>query len=163
MSITRLRAFVGVAAMAVLLGLVLVGTAYADEPTPTLTSATVNAGQTDSVSGGGCAARVSVQVSFDNAVLVTVQSGATGQYSAHLIVPRSAISGVHRVTVVCRGASGTPVTETAAVNVELPFTGSDTVPLAAAGFSLLCVGGLLATQHRRRLVPAPGGTSCSCD
>jgi LPXTG-motif cell wall-anchored protein len=109
----------------------------------------VNAGAGESVSGGGCAARASVQITFDSAVLVTTQSSATGQYSAHLIVPARAVSGSHRITIVCVGASGAQVTETADVNVELPFTGTDTIPLGAAGLSLVFVGALLATRRRR--------------
>ncbi len=150
MTRSRIRTLLGGAAIVVLACVVPAGIAAADTaPVPTLTSASVNAGGAENVSGGGCAARASVQIKLDSAVLVTVRSGTTGQYSAHLIIPASAVTGTHRITMVCAGPSGSQVTETAAVDVQLPFSGSDTVPLGAAGFSLLLVGGALATRRRR--------------
>src|SRR5215467_3430191 len=97
-----------------LLGVVLVsvvgpavGAAHAQEASvPTLTSANASAGGGEDISGTGCAARASVQIQFDGAVLVTTRSTATGRYRAHLIIPVSAVPGSHRITVVCAGANG---------------------------------------------------------
>ena len=150
MSSSRMRAFVGIAAVATLAVVLASTNAYAQgAPVPTLTSATVNGGGADNVSGGGCAARVSVQIQFDGVVLVRTRSDATGKYSAHLIIPVHAVPGSHRVTVVCVGSTGTEITEAAAVNVGLPLTGSNTVPLVATAASLLILGGLLSARRRR--------------
>ena len=116
---------------------------------PTLTSATVDAGGTDDVSGGGCAAQASVQVQLDGVVLITTKSSATGTYSAHLVIPVSAKPGSHRITVVCAGVNGQASSETP-LTVNLAFTGSDTGPLAAAGGTCLLLGAAFVIATRKR-------------
>jgi hypothetical protein len=121
--------------------------------TLTLTHAAVAPGSGEDVSGGGCVAHVSVQVEFDNAVLVTTRSSATGQYSAHLVVPTSVAKGPHTITVVCARPSGGTLTASEPLTVGLPNTGfqsSAAVGVAAAfvtsGAMLLC-----ATRKRRAI------------
>jgi LPXTG-motif cell wall-anchored protein len=116
---------------------------------PTLTSANVSPGGGDDISGGGCAARVSVQVQFDGAVLVTTASTATGSYGAHLIIPVSAVPGSHKITVVCAALSG-QVSNSTTVGVELPRTGVDVLPVIAVGCLSILVGGALVLISRRR-------------
>jgi len=128
-----------------------VGVAHAQEaPVPTLTSATASAGGGEDISGSGCAARVSVQIQFDSALLLTTRSTATGRYRAHLLIPVSAVPGSHRITVVCAGTKG-QVTSATTVSVGLPRTGSDPRPLALTAMLLLLIGGTLAGVRRRVL------------
>jgi len=123
--------------------------AHAQEaPVPTLTSANASSGGGDDVSGGGCAARVSVQIQLDGAVLVTTHSTATGRYSAHLVIPVSTEPGSHRITVVCAGTTG-QVTAATTVHVDLPRTGSDSRALAGAAILLTTLGAALSLARRR--------------
>jgi LPXTG-motif cell wall-anchored protein len=115
---------------------------------PTLTSVNASSGGGDDVSGGGCAARVSVQIQFDGAVLVTTRSTATGRYRAHVVIPVSAVPGSHRITVVCAGTSG-QVTAATTVSVDLPRTGSDSRALAGAAILLTAIGAALSLVRRR--------------
>ena len=119
-----------------------------EAPVPTLTSANASSGGGDDVSGGGCAARVSVQIQFDGAVLVTTRSAATGRYRAHIVIPVSAVPGSHRITVVCAGKTG-QVTVATTVGVDLPRTGSDSLTLAAAAMLLTAIGAALSLGRRR--------------
>jgi LPXTG-motif cell wall-anchored protein len=127
----------------------IAGAADASVATPTLTSSTVAAGGADDLTGGGCAARASVQVQLDGVVLVTTQSLATGRYSAHLLIPVSAKPGTHRITVVCAGANGQVSNETD-VTVTLPRTGSETGAIAAVGGACLALGALMIMVARKR-------------
>jgi LPXTG-motif cell wall-anchored protein len=139
---------IGVGAVAVLsLGSAV---AHAQEAVPTLTSASASAGGGDDISGAGCAARVSVQIQFDGAVLVTTRSTLTGRYSAHLIIPVSAVPGSHRITVVCTATTGRETTSTA-VSVTLPRTGIDAAEPTAVALTLLLIGGTFALIRRRRI------------
>jgi LPXTG-motif cell wall-anchored protein len=125
--------------------------AHAQEaPVPALTSATASSGGGDDLSGGGCAARVSVQIQLDGAVLVTTRSTATGRYSAHLVIPVSTVPGSHRITVVCAGTTG-QVTTATTVNVDLPRTGSDSRSLAAAAILVAAIGAALSLVRRRNV------------
>ncbi len=117
-------------------------------PVPTLTSANASSGGGEDVSGGGCAARVSVQIQFDGAVLVTTRSTVTGRYRAHLIIPVRTVPGSHRITVECAGPNG-QVTATTSVSVDLPRTGSDSRSLAGAAILLTAIGGALSLVRRR--------------
>jgi hypothetical protein len=147
----RLRAVLVAGVGLAVLGVGPIATiAYAQEAAvPTVTSATVSPGGGDDISGGGCAARVSVQVQFDGAVLVTSTSTATGSYSAHLIVPVSAVPGSHKITVVCAAASGT-MSNSTTIGVELPRTGLDVLPLLAVGCVSTLIGAALVVMGRRR-------------
>jgi LPXTG-motif cell wall-anchored protein len=126
-------------------------------PVPTLISATANPGGSDDISGGGCAARVSVQFQFDGALLLTTRSTATGRYSAHLVIPVSAVPGSHRITVVCAGATGqtSNATSVTVLSGALPHTGIDESRLLTLGL-LSVVGGttLALTRRRSRAVRA---------
>jgi hypothetical protein len=122
----------------------------AGEATPTLISSNVSAGGSETVSGGGCAARVSVQLQFDGVVLVTTRSTASGRYSAHLFVPVSAVPGSHRITVVCAGATG-QVSNSTSVTVELARTGANAGPVVIVAAVFLALGvALVLSQSRRR-------------
>jgi LPXTG-motif cell wall-anchored protein len=153
MMMSRRRKCSRVAIVATLFAL-SIGSAVAhaqEAPVPTLTSASASAGGGEDISGGGCAARVSVQIQFDGAVLVTTRSTLTGRYRAHLIIPVSAVPGSHRVTVVCAGTTG-QVTSSTAVSVALPRTGSDAATPLVVALLLLLAGGGLTVAGRRRLV-----------
>jgi hypothetical protein len=145
------RFVVGIALSVLTVGAVA-SSAHAEQaPVPTLTSATANPGGGDDISGGGCAARVSVQFQFDGAVLVTTRSTATGRYSAHLVIPVSAVPGSHRITVVCASATG-QVSASTSVTVTsgaLAFTGADERRLLIVGL-LFVVGGTALVLTRRR-------------
>jgi hypothetical protein len=117
---------------------------------PVLTSVNASPGGGEDISGGGCAARVSVQIQFDGAVLVRTRSTATGRYSTHLVIPVSAVPGSHRITVVCAGTSG-QVTTATTVSVDLPRTGSDSRPLAAAAILVSAIGVAMSLVRRRIL------------
>jgi len=148
----RATLVVAIAVAAIFVG-PAVGTAHAQEAAvPTLTSANANAGGGDDISGGGCAARVSVQIQFDGAILISTRSTATGSYGAHLIIPVRAVPGSHRITVVCVSPSGAQVTTSTTVNVALPMTGSDTAAMLAVAFGLLLVGGAMMLGRRRTFV-----------
>jgi hypothetical protein len=138
----------GVVAVFVLSVGPLAAAAGAADATPTLTSATVDPGHGETVSGGGCAARVTVQVKLDGVVLVTTRSLVTGRYSVHLVIPVSAAAGPHRVTVVCAGPSGAQVSTDAAVSVNLPNTGSSGSRDVA--LALIATGAALMFGARRR-------------
>jgi hypothetical protein len=126
--------------------------AGAAEPTPTLTSATVDPGGTDDVSGGGCVARSTVQVQLDGVVVVSVKSSATGTYTAHLVIPVVSTAGPHRITVVCAGPAGQLVaTTTVTVTGNLPHTGSAAERESALALALLAFGAAaFAIAGRRR-------------
>ena len=125
--------------------------AHAQEaPVPTLTSVNANAGGSDDISGGGCAAKVAVQIQFDGAALVTTRSANNGRYSAHLIIPVSAVPGSHRITIVCAGPSG-QVSNSTTVSVGLPVTGADDAPLVAVALLSILIGAPLVLSRRRRL------------
>jgi LPXTG-motif cell wall-anchored protein len=110
-----------------------------------------SAGGGEDVSGAGCAARVSVQIQFDGAVVVTTRSTGTGRYRAHLVIPVSAVPGSHRITVVCAGTNG-QVTTATTVSVGLPATGSKTGPLAGAAMFLMAIGAALSLVRRRIVI-----------
>jgi LPXTG-motif cell wall-anchored protein len=146
----RLGVFLGAATVivAVLLGPAALAAHAQEAPAPTLTSISASSGGADDVSGGGCAARVSVQIQLDGVILVTTRSTATGRYRAHLVIPVSTVPGSHRVTVVCAGTTG-QVTAATTVNVELPRTGSDTRSLASVAILLTAIGAALSLVRRR--------------
>jgi LPXTG-motif cell wall-anchored protein len=135
--------------VAVLLGPAALAAQAQEVPAPTLTSTSASSGGADDVSGGGCAARVSVQIQLDGVILVTTRSSATGRYSAHLVIPVSTVPGSHRITVVCAGTTG-QVTAATTVNIELPRTGSDSrSPLASVAILLTAIGAALSLVRRR--------------
>jgi LPXTG-motif cell wall-anchored protein len=150
MSRRYLGAFVAIVGT---LFVIVVGSAVAhaqEAAVPTLTSASAGAGAGDDISGGACAAHVSVQIQFDGAVLVTTRSDLTGRYSAHLIIPVSAVPGSHRITVVCAGNSGTQPPTSTAVIVLLPHTGIDAATPTVVALMLLLIGGIFTIAARPR-------------
>jgi hypothetical protein len=134
------------------LGVALIAPAHgATSGTLTLTRAVVAPGGGEDVSGGGCVARVSVQVEFDNAVVVTTRSSATGQYSAHLVVPTRVANGPHTIAVVCARPGGGTLSASEGVTVGLPNTGFQSGATIDVGAAFAACGTvlLMATRARR--------------
>jgi len=125
---------------------------------PTLTSAAVDAGGSETVSGGGCVARAQVQIQLDGVVLVTTRSSSTGRYKARLVVPVSTTPGSHKITVVCAGPSGQLATE-AAVTVNLPNTGLQSQRELALGLAMVAFGAAMMVAARLRANAHPRTTA----
>jgi hypothetical protein len=115
---------------------------------PALSSPTTSAGGGNDVSGGGCAARVSVQIQLDGVLLVTTTSSSTGTSRAHLILPVSTTPGTHQVTIVCAAVSG-QVNNSVPLTVELPRTGANLIPLFVAGLASVMLGVALVRLRPR--------------
>jgi len=146
----------GVVALLVLSAGPLALTAGAQDAVPTVTSASVAPGGSDTVSGGGCVARTSVQVQFDGALLVTTKSSSTGTYKTRVIVPVKATPGTHKITVLCAGPAG-QLTSSTDVSVDLARTGSRSQRDAVIAAGLIAVGGVLLLMRRLAMARPTAG------
>ena len=105
------------------------------------------------VSGTGCTAGSTVDLSFDTSSAGTANATNAGAFTATVTVPSSASTGTHTITSQCPSASGGFRVLAARVTVSrtLPRTGSNAVvPLLMVSAGLLGVGAVLVATLRTR-------------
>lgn len=146
------------AVMAALAALFISAPAWAEYPPASgslhVSSGTVAAGKSVSVSGTGCAADSTVTFAVGGTAAGSTTADSTGAFSGSVTVPSSA-SGTVTITATCSDPTGAPLVLTATVTVTssggLPFTGSSsTMPGIALAVVLLCVGSAFIVAVRRR-------------
>ena len=156
------------ALLLLLLGSQAVLAQYGPSGNLTVSNATPSAGGEITVSGEGFAPASPVQITIASSpqLLATVESDASGAFSATVTIPAS-LSGQHTISATGTDAAGSVLVLTAVIEVAastvpptdttpLPGsgrTGSDGLVLAIAGAGIALMTGvlLLTTQKRRSL------------
>ena len=130
-------------------------------PTATLSSQSVGANRTITISGAGWLPGSTVTITLQSTpqTLGTAQVAADGTFSATVQIPCNVDPGQHTISVSGTGADGLPHTVSAALTVDpcgspvssLARTGgSNTIPYIGVGVGLILFGAMLTIAFTRR-------------
>ena len=127
-------------------------------PTLNLSSQSVGANRTITVSGAGWLPGSTVTITLQSTPLTlgTAQVAADGTFSATVQIPCDVTPGQHTVTGSGTGSDGLPHSVSAALSVDpcgthaLAITGGSSIPYAGIAVGLILGGTVLTIGFRRR-------------